>query len=144
MESPMKRTGRNAVGCMLFAAVILCATGSARAKVPFKLSGDDVVVFAGGANMLYLQQAGHLEAILTKAAAPAKARFRDLSWEADTVFRLGSDIERWRKDGFGRRDEQFKRVGATVFIAQFGQLESLEGSGGVARFREAYQMHHSP
>ncbi|MEC9031888.1 MAG: hypothetical protein VYB15_08410, partial [Planctomycetota bacterium] len=134
----MKRTGRIAVGSMLFAVVLLCAAGSVRAKAPFKLSGDDVVVFAGGANMLYLQQAGYLEAILTKAASPAKARFRDLSWEADTVFRLGSDIERWRKDGFGRRDEQFKRVGATVFIAQFGQLESLEGSGGVARFRDAY------
>ena len=138
MESPMKRTGRIAVGSMLFAVVVLCAAGSVRAKTPFKLSGDEVVVFAAGANMLYLQQAGHLEAILTKAAVPQKPRFRDLSWEADTVFRLGSDIERWRKDGFGRRDEQFKRVGATVFIAQFGQLESLEGSGGVARFREAY------
>jgi len=88
--------------------------------------------------MLHLQQAGHLEAILAKAAAPQKARFRDLSWEADTVFRLGTDIERWRKDGFGRRDDQFKRVGATIFIAQFGQLESLQGSGGVARFSEAY------
>ena len=66
---------------MLFAVVVLCAAGSVRAKTPFKLSGDDVVVFAGGANMLYLQQAGHLEAILTKAAAPAKARFRDLSWD---------------------------------------------------------------
>jgi len=46
MEILMKRTGRNAVGCILFAAVILCAAVSAGAKTPFKLSGDDVVVFA--------------------------------------------------------------------------------------------------
>jgi len=134
----MKRTRRNAIGCILGVAVILCAASLAGAKEPFKLAGDDVVVFTGGANMLYLQQAGHLEAILVKAAAPARVKFRDLSWEADTVFRLGTDIERWRKDGFGRRDDQFKRVGATVFIAQFGQLECLEGSDGVARFTEAY------
>ena len=138
LEGLMKLARRNAVGSILGAALVLCAAVPAAAKTPFKLTGDDVVVFAGGANMLYLQQAGHLEAILTKAAVPQKPRFRDLSWEADTVFRLGSDIERWRKDGFGRRDEQFKRIGATVFIAQFGQLESLEGSGGVTRFREAY------
>ena len=138
VDSLMKRARRNAVGCILGAAVILCTAVPAGAKTPFKLTGEDIVVFAGGTNMLHLQQAGHLETILAKAAAPAKARFRDLSWEADTVFRLGTDIERWRKDGFGRRDEQFKRVGATVFIAQFGQLESLQGSGGVARFAEAY------
>ena len=121
----------NGVGCILLALVSLAPAARSEARSVFKLTGDDVVVFAGGGNMLHLQQSGHLEAILAKAAAPGRTRFRDLSWEADTVFRLGTDIERWRKDGFGRRDEQFKRVGATVFIAQFGQLESLRGPGGV-------------
>ncbi len=128
----------NGVGCILLALVSLAPAARSEARSVFKLTGDDVVVFAGGANMLHLQQSGHLEAILAKAAAPGRTRFRDLSWEADTVFRLGTDIERWRKDGFGRRDEQFKRVGATVFIAQFGQLESLRGPGGVNEFTAAY------
>ncbi|GIT31518.1 MAG: hypothetical protein Ct9H300mP1_35640 [Planctomycetaceae bacterium] len=47
------------------------------------------------------------------------------------MFRLGTVIERWRPDGFGKRDEQFRRVGTTVVMAQFGQLESL--AGAVAR-----------
>jgi len=42
-----------------------------------------------------------------------------LSWEADTVFRQATVIERWRTDGFGKRDDQLKWVGATVVVAQF-------------------------
>ena len=60
-----------------------------------------------------------MEAMLTRAFAAARPRFRDLSWEADTVFRQSTVIERWRTDGFRKRDDQLKRVGATVVIAQF-------------------------
>ena len=104
------------LGSLLWVA--LCSPG--RAADPVSLSQDDVVVFLGGTNMVRLQRAGHLETMLTAAHAEAPPRFRDLSWEADTVFQQGSVIERWRKDGFGARDAQLKRVGATVIVAQFG------------------------
>ena len=108
---------------------------------PFQLAADDVVVFLGGTNMLHLQQAGYLEAILTRSqAATAGTRFRDLSWEADTVFRQGTVIERWRKDGFGSRAEQLQRVETTVVIVQFGQLESMAGPDHIDRFVKAYQQ----
>ena len=76
-------------------------------------------MFAGGTNMLHLQQPRYLEAMLMRAFAAARPRFRDLSWEADTVFRQATVIERWRTDGFGKRDDQLKWVGATVVVAQF-------------------------
>ncbi len=112
---------------------------NAAEKNPFELQQDDVVVFLGGTNMLRLQQSGHLESLLTHAFAEHKPRFRDLSWEADDVFALGTVIERWRPDGFGDRNEQFRRVGTTVAIAQFGAMESFRGQEGLADFVASYE-----
>lgn len=134
---------------VLLISVALAAGGllpvQAEEPVFFSLEKDDVVVFTGGTNMLHLQRAGALETILTSQFATGRPRFRDLSWEADTVFRQGSIVERWRKTGWrglkslGDFDEQLKRVGATVIFAQFGQLESMAGREGLASFIEAYE-----
>ncbi|MCH8922973.1 MAG: HEAT repeat domain-containing protein [Planctomycetes bacterium] len=128
------------VGFMLLGVAMLGLATSGQAESRFALVQEDVVVFAGGTNMLHLQQAGHLEAVLTQRFAAARPKFRDWSWEADTVFRQGSVIERWRKDGFGARDDQLKRLGATVVIAQFGRLESMAGLKGLDEFTKAYEQ----
>ncbi|MBM82457.1 MAG: hypothetical protein CMJ78_17980 [Planctomycetaceae bacterium] len=120
-----------------FSLLVGCIS-HAQAEPRLSLRDGDVVTFAGGANMLHLQQDGHLEAFLTRAFADAQPKFRDWSWEADTVYRQGSVIERWRPDGFGGRDDQLKRIGGTTIIAQFGQLESLAGPQDLDRFVEAY------
>lgn len=103
-----------------------------------QLGEEGVVVFTGGADMVRLLRAGHLETALTDAFAEVRPVFRDLSWEADTVFRQGSALERWREDGFGDWNAQLERVGATVVIAQYGKLESMAGSEGIESFRSAY------
>ena len=132
---------------LLCVGLVATAFSSAKANdpAPFSLQKNDVAVFAGGTDMLRLQRAGYLESILTSQFADVRPKFRDLSWEADTVFRQGTIVERWRKDGwrgldaFGDLDEQLKRVGATIVIAQFGRLESMAGRDGLARFVEAYE-----
>ena len=124
--------------CIQIGLLILNSAGMGLADEGFELLPDDVVLFAGGTNMLHLQQAGHLEAMLTHRFADRRPRFRDLSWEADTAFQLGTVIERWRTDGFGSREEQLKRVGATVVFAQFGRLESMQGPARLKEFTEAY------
>ncbi len=123
--------------------IVIAVTGLllARAGVcqqPFQISGGEVLVFQGGTNMVRLQQSGYLEAFLTDALAEGKPKFYDLSWEADTVFKQGSVVERWRKDGFGDRIEQLERLGATTVLAQFGMLESMAGMEGLASFTNAY------
>lgn len=118
--------------------VLILLVATSDASKPFELRQGDVVTFLGGTNLLHLQQSGHLETMLTGAFPAAHAKFRDLSWEGDTVFRLGTVIERWRPDGFGERDEQLKRVGTTVVFAQFGQLESMAGEEGIADFVKSY------
>ena len=88
-------------------------------KLPIKLGPDDVVVFLGGTDMVRAQESGHLETLLTWKFAIAKPRFRDLSWEADTVFALGTETERWRRDGYrgikglGNLEQQLEKIGAT-------------------------------
>ncbi|MEE2990182.1 MAG: PVC-type heme-binding CxxCH protein, partial [Planctomycetota bacterium] len=125
----------------LLAVLLPCSLSlPANAAEPFRLAADDVVVFMGSANMLHLQQAGYLETILTLSQTTGGTRFRDLSWEADTVYRQGTVIERWRPDGFGGRTDQFKRIGTTVAIAQFGQLESMAGPDHLERFVKSYNQ----
>jgi putative heme-binding domain-containing protein len=96
-------------------------------------------VFAGGTNTHRLYKSGHLEAMLTASFAESAIRFRDWSWEADTVYRQGSVVERWRKVGFGDRAAQLKRLRGTVVILQFGQLEAMDGTGRLAEFATAYE-----
>ncbi|MDP6118460.1 MAG: c-type cytochrome [Planctomycetota bacterium] len=122
-----------------FSFLMLGFTASIRAEGRLTLSRDDVVVFAGSANMVRLQRAGYLEAMLASAFAASRPKFRDLSWEADTVFRQGTVIERWRKNGFGNLEDQLGRVGTTVVVAQFGKIESMAGPDGLDKFTRAYE-----
>lgn len=125
--------------CFGIVTAIALIPTSVSAQVEFSLTSNDVVVFAGSTDMVSMQQAGYLEAILSDAYPKTEPKFRDLAWETDTVFRQGTAIERWRTDGFGSLGDQLKRVGTTVVIAQFGRLESMTGSKGLASFTQAYQ-----
>ena len=130
----------------LLALAMLAVSSAGFAQDRLQLVENDVVVFMGGANMLHLQQDGHLEAILSQEFAALRPKFRDLSWEADTVFQQGTVIERWRETahfndlgGLGDLNRQLERLGATVVIAQFGALESLRGAESLVQFTEAYE-----
>ena len=131
------------VGIMSIVSILNCAA-TCWSGTPLKLLRDDVVVFLGGADMVHLQQAGHLEAILTRAFATQQPKFRDLSWEADTVFRQGTVIERWRQeghgdlDGFGDLEQQLKSLKTTVVIVQFGRLGAMAGDPGLAEWADGY------
>ena len=99
-------------------------------KTPFQgkfaLEDGEVVAFLGGESL------GELSALLEEQLALAfkGARFRNLSWEGDTVF------ERRRDVNFGSVRRSLARAGASVAIHQFGQMESLRGD--VDAFRAAY------
>ena len=120
--------------------------GTTWSETSLKLQRDDVVVFLGGADMVHLQQAGHLEAMLTRAFASQQPQFRDLAWEADTVFRQGTVIERWRQDGhgdldgFGDLEQQLRGLKATVVIAQFGRVSAMAGDAGLAAWAAGYRQ----
>ena len=98
----------------------------------FALTGEDVVVFVGQENLVRDQKSGELEALLASGFSKEKPRFRSMAWEADTVY------QQWRDLHFGSWEEQLKASGATVVVAQFGQMEALDGVGRLAEFTSAY------
>ena len=99
----------------------------------FVLEKDDVVVFMGQTDMVRSRLDGTLETALAAHFADQKPRFRNMAWEGDTVY------EQWRDIDFGAWEDQLGAAGATVVIAQFGQMEALDGEGRIDEFVAAYK-----
>src|SRR5439155_10727375 len=70
--------------------------------------------------------------MLASAFAAQNPRFRSMAWEADTVY------EQWRDLNFGSWARQLETAGATIVVAQFGQMEALDGTGRITEFATAY------
>ncbi len=98
----------------------------------FALGENEVVVFVGQENFVRDQKAGELESMLASSFAAQKPRFRSMAWEADTVY------EQWRDLNFGPWARQLEAAGATVVVAQFGQMEALDGVQRLPEFVAAY------
>ncbi len=115
----------------------------AAAEPLLELAGDDVVVFLGGTDTVRAQRSGHLETLLTWRFKNEPPKFRDLSWEADTVFALGTERNRWRSGGYrgvkglGNLEAQLAGLKATVVIVQLGRNEAFAGVEGIESFGQA-------
>ncbi|MCH2331035.1 MAG: c-type cytochrome [Roseibacillus sp.] len=103
-----------------------------------ELRKGDVVAFVGGTDLVNIQKEGRLESALTMKWKEHAPLFRDFAWDGDTVYHQSAERERWRQEAFGNWDDQLKRAGATVVIAQFGKMESFDGEGRIDEFVEAY------
>lgn len=124
--------------CLATAMVLITPTGAPAAEVggsptQFAFKPNDVVVFTGGANTVAAQENGCLETLLTIGCQGLNIRFRNLGWEGDTVYEQRRDLN------FGRWTQQFKKAGATVIFAQFGQMEALQGNLSLPQFAAAYE-----
>lgn len=104
----------------------------ARAAEPFFKKGD-VIALVGGEDMVVASEYGYLELLLVRALPDHRLRFRNLAWEGDTVFEQRRDLN------FPTWEEQLDKIGTTVVIAQFGQMESLAGKEKLPEFIAAYE-----
>lgn len=138
-------------------ATLVCASAAAQ---PFELKPNDVIALTGGSNMERTRFNGWLHTYLVASKPELNLTVRNFGWEGDTVF------EQWRDDGNiemlderrraaerriqqetgsnswrQQRDwrQQLQEAGATVVIAQFGQMESLKGEAGLPAFIAAYE-----
>lgn len=126
----------------------------------FELKPNDVIALTGGSNIERTRFNGYLQTSLIASKPELKLKVRNFGWEGDTVFeqwRDGGQVEKlepkraaaerriqaesgtdsWRQQRDWR--QQLKEVGATVVIAQFGQMESLNGVEKLPQFIEAYE-----
>ncbi|MDH4410366.1 MAG: GDSL-type esterase/lipase family protein, partial [Verrucomicrobiales bacterium] len=121
---------------------------------------DDTLALAGGANLERTRLYPWLQTQLVAAFPDGALRVRNFGWEGDTVFeqwRDGGDVEKldakrresekriqeqtgstsWRQQRDW--DQQLTEAGATLVLAQFGQMESLAGPEGIPAFAAAYE-----
>jgi hypothetical protein len=112
--------------------LVLLGLLAASEAQPGSFRTNDVIAFVGGAAIVDLEQAGHLETLLTVAHPSHRLRFRSLAWEGDTVF------SRPRELNFPPLTELLARTHATVVVVQFGVMESFAGDTGLKGFEQAY------
>ena len=131
---------------LLLILVAACAffEGRLRAEEPFFKKGD-VIAIVGGEDMVALSEYGYLELLLTRALPDYHLRFRNLAQEGDTVFEQRRDLN------FPTWEEALEKIGATVVLCQFGQMESMGNGEGrkakgdgtskeeIAEFSSAYE-----
>jgi lysophospholipase L1-like esterase len=143
----------------VFTILFLCFNVFSQAQ-PFELKPHDVIALTGGSNMERTRFNGYLQTNLISSKPELKIKVRNFGWEGDTVFEQWRDggnyqnldpkraqaekrisaetgTDSWRQ----QRDwkQQLSEVGATVVIAQFGQMESLNGMEKLPQFIEAYE-----
>jgi hypothetical protein len=92
-----------------------------------------VIALVGGEDMVVASELGYLETLIQQALPSHKLKFRSLAWEGDTVFEQRRDLN------YPPLEAQLEKVGATVVIAQFGQMESLRGKQKLSEFISAYE-----
>ena len=136
-------------------------TSAAPAKAPaFLLRPKDIVAIVGGSNIERTRFNGFLQTHLIASQPEFAVRVRNFGWEGDTVFepwRDGGNIQNlderrqqaerriqretgstsWRQQRDWR--EQLAEAGATVVVAQFGQMESLGGVAKLSAFVREYE-----
>jgi hypothetical protein len=130
-------------------------------QVAFQLKPQDTVALVGGSNIERTRFNGHLQTYLIAAKPELKIKVRNFGWEGDTVFEQWRDAgtsyaklepkrraaekristqaesDSWRQQRDWR--QQLREAGVTVVIAQFGQMESLNGAARLPQFVEAYE-----
>ena len=138
---PARLATRDEDVAVLILALHSFAADAEVADVPtWKLQPSEVVAILGGTNAVNMQNAGYFETLVTQANPNAKARFLDIAWEGDTVYRQGTVIERWRKDKFGDLAKQLTDNHVTCVVLLFGQSESLDGPHKLSDFEESFQQ----
>jgi len=129
-----RRFSTNCLAALSLAA--LCgATGAAtpESAPTLELQAKDVIALVGGANVVSDRDHGYLEVLLNASLPERELRVRNLGWEGDTVYAQPRELN------FGSWKDQFTKAGATVVVAQFGQMESLQGEGVLPQFVIAYE-----
>ncbi|MFP6904369.1 MAG: hypothetical protein VCG02_04060, partial [Verrucomicrobiota bacterium] len=128
-SNPLKRIARSLP--LLLAAMVAHAE-------KLELQDRDVIAFMGGTTMVQAMESGYLECLLTHHHPALNLRFRDFSWEADTVYAQATVSERWRRSAFGDLEKQLRAAGTTLAVLHFGQMECLQGPAGLDAFRTRY------
>lgn len=113
------------LGACLSASLILAASAAES-----NLRSDDILTLVGGEDMATLAESGRLEAQIVRQPGLAGIKVRSLACEGDTVF------EQHRQLNYPTWEQQLEKIGATVVIVQFGQMEALRAGSSPEEFAQ--------
>ncbi|MCE6991131.1 family 16 glycoside hydrolase [Dyadobacter sp. CY323] len=94
---------------------------------------NEVIVFAGGTNIVNMRKDCYLETLLMAAHPHTRLHIWNLGWDGDTAY------EQFRDVGFGKWSKNLDSLGADIAFVQFGQMESLQGEAAIPEFINAYK-----
>ncbi len=106
------------------------------AAAPSLVQPNDTIALVGGSNIERTRFHGFLQSHLITAQPAGKVLVRNFGWEGDTVF------EPWRGENWRQQRDwrtQLSAVGATMVIAQFGQMEAMQGKQRLTDFVKSYE-----
>jgi hypothetical protein len=108
----------------------------------FNITTDQTLVLMGSTNALATSRNGYLETLLTAAWPKHQLRFRNMAWQADTVYQQQRprNFHAVNKPNYGERDARQKTSADIVFF-WMGQAESLGGGKKIDEFTTAYSKH---
>ena len=92
----------------------------------------DTIALIGSEDMVALADSGQLEAQIVQQPGLATVKVRALAYEGDTVF------EQHRQLNHPTWEQQLDKIGATVVIVQFGQMEALRPGSNLEEFITQY------
>ncbi|MDH3584906.1 MAG: hypothetical protein OER86_11905, partial [Phycisphaerae bacterium] len=106
----------------------------------FALGDNQTLVLLGGTNAFECGRTGWLETLTTIAFRQRRVRFRNMAWQADTVFQQQRPRNFFSasKPGYGERDGR-PPVSAGVILFWMGQAEALGGAEQRRNFAGAYR-----
>ncbi|MCA9036570.1 MAG: hypothetical protein KDA91_15650 [Planctomycetaceae bacterium] len=115
--------------------VVVVVTAAAQKRSPFAFRDGDHIVLLGATFFERAQQFGHLESLLTAASPGLNLTFRNLGWDADTVFADSRGIFDSPETGYLRMIEHVRAEEPSVIIICYGQNEALNSRLSVEQFQ---------
>ncbi len=115
--------------------VISAVNSQGARRIPFQFLDGDHIVMIGATFLERAQQFGHLESALTASYPDLNLTFRNLGWDADTVFAESRGIFDAPEVGYLRMIEHVRAEEPTVILLNYGQNEALAADRNVDTFR---------
>lgn len=107
----------------------------------FHIEEDSTIALLGGTNAVDASKYAYLETLLSAASPNHCIRFRNMGWQADTIFR--QQRPRHFYQSTPHRDGELdgrKRVRPDLILLWMGQSESLEGLEQREKFYATYKL----
>ena len=139
--------------CVLLTVLCLCISSFGQAtddradilkvKVPgspkdgfaekFTIADGQTVAVVGGGNFDFEDQYGWFETRLRTSFKGINLKFRNISWEGDSVY------ERMRDHNYGSMLQHLAYLKADIVFLQYGQMEIFEKAKTLADFKVKYR-----